>query len=149
MGTKGALEIRAGLFCCVLRCPARWRNAQLVLIEELPQSKRLSVCTAEDGMAGASRSAYHASAVAEVLAYQDFVQHVHREEDLDQPAFHGLSTPLIQDDSFATVVSALVLCAAWADHARVSNRGAAASRVQETYLKGSLSQGAEEACFLD
>lgn len=32
-----------------------------------------------------------------VLAYQDFVQHVHREEDLDQPAFHGLSTPLIQE----------------------------------------------------
>ncbi|CAK9006036.1 Retrovirus-related Pol polyprotein from transposon RE1 (Retro element 1) (AtRE1) [Includes: Protease RE1 [Durusdinium trenchii] len=26
-----------------------------------------------------------------VLAYQSFVQHVHREEDLDQPAFHGLS----------------------------------------------------------
>lgn len=32
-----------------------------------------------------------------VLAYQSFVQHVHREEDLDQPAFHGLSTPLMQE----------------------------------------------------
>jgi len=32
-----------------------------------------------------------------VLAYQSFVQHVHREEDLDQPAFNGLSTPLIQE----------------------------------------------------
>ena len=32
-----------------------------------------------------------------MLAYQSFVQHVHREEDLDQPAFHGLSAPLMQD----------------------------------------------------
>ncbi|CAJ1327393.1 unnamed protein product [Effrenium voratum] len=32
-----------------------------------------------------------------VLAYQSFVQHVHREEDLDQPAFHGLSAPLMQE----------------------------------------------------
>jgi len=32
-----------------------------------------------------------------VLAYQSFVQQVHREEDLDQPAFHGLSTPLMQE----------------------------------------------------
>ena len=36
------------------------------------------------------------SSFAEVLAYQSFVQQVHREEDLDQPAFHGLSTPLMQ-----------------------------------------------------
>ena len=34
---------------------------------------------------------------SQVLAYQSFVQHVHREEDLDQPAFHGLSTPLMQE----------------------------------------------------
>ena len=38
----------------------------------------------------------------EVLAYQSFVQHVHREEDLDQPAFHGLSAPLMQAPALTT-----------------------------------------------
>eukprot|EP00438_Fugacium_kawagutii_P006791 Skav218519 [mRNA] locus=scaffold2478:165866:173607:- [translate_table: standard] len=38
----------------------------------------------------------------QVLAYQSFVQHVHREEDLDQPAFHGLSAPLMQAGVAAT-----------------------------------------------